>query len=80
MPKYGVISVGEGNSYGHRNQEVLFRLRDADVTVYRPDMQGHIFAVSDKKRVTFTTRRTAKGPPIPQRTIPQTLTPETCGL
>lgn len=65
MPKYGVLSVGEGNSYGHPHQEVLSRLRDADVTVYRTDMQGHIIAVSDGDQVTFTTQRTAKGPTNP---------------
>ncbi len=65
MPKYGVLSVGEGNSYGHPHQEVLSRLRDADVTVYRTDLQGHIIAVSDGKQVTFTTQRAAKGPTNP---------------
>lgn len=39
MPEYGVISVGTGNTYGHPTQEVLSRLRDAGVTVYRTDLQ-----------------------------------------
>lgn len=34
MPQYAVISVGSGNNYGHPTEEVLSRLRDADVEVY----------------------------------------------
>lgn len=54
-PQYAVISVGKDNSYGHPTEEALSRLRDADVTVYRTDMQGHITAKSDGKEITFTT-------------------------
>ena len=54
MPKYAVISVGEGNKYGHPSEEVLSRFRDAGAQVYRTDMQGHIVAKSDGKTVTFT--------------------------
>ncbi len=56
MPKYAVISVGE-NSYGHPTEDVLSRLRDADVKVYRTDMQSDIIAVSDGKNVTITTKK-----------------------
>lgn len=57
LPEYAVISVGEGNSYGHPSEDSLSKLRDADVKVYRTDMQGHIIARSDGKNVTFTTER-----------------------
>ena len=57
MPEYGVISVGTGNTYGHPTQEVLSRLSDAGVTVYRTDLQGDIICTSDGEEVTF---RTAK--------------------
>ena len=53
MPQYAVISVGEDNSYGHPDDEVLSRLRDADVTIYRTDEEGDIFCTSDGKKVTF---------------------------
>lgn len=56
MPKYAVISVGK-NSYGHPTEDTLSRLRDADVKVYRTDMQGDIIAVSDGKTVSFTTSK-----------------------
>lgn len=55
MPKYAVISVGENNDYGHPTDEVLSRLRDADVTVYRTDIQGTIICKSDGKTVEFKT-------------------------
>lgn len=58
-PEYAVISVGKGNSYGHPTQTVLSRLRDADVTTYRTDLQGDIICTSDGERVTF---RVSKNP------------------
>ncbi|MDR0916431.1 MAG: MBL fold metallo-hydrolase [Oscillospiraceae bacterium] len=57
MPTYAVISCGAGNSYGHPHEETLSKLRDADVILYRTDLQGTITAVSDGKTVTFTTER-----------------------
>jgi len=59
MPEYVVISVGEGNSYGHPSDEVLSRYRDLGAEVYRTDMQGHIIAESDGKTVTFRTEKEA---------------------
>lgn len=57
MPQYAVISAGEGNSYGHPTENTLSRLRDADVQVFRTDMQGDILCVSDGKTVTMTVSR-----------------------
>ena len=56
-PQYAVISCGTGNSYGHPHEEALSRLRDADVTLYRTDLQGTIICTSDGKTVTFTTEK-----------------------
>lgn len=58
-PRYTVISVGEGNKYGHPSDEVLSRFRDAGTEVYRTDMQGHVIAESDGKTVTFRTEKEA---------------------
>lgn len=58
MPSYAVISVGEGNDYGHPADGILSRLRDAGTTVYRTDLHGDIFCVSDGKSVRFTTAQT----------------------
>lgn len=57
MPKYAVISVGKGNSYGHPTDAVLSRLRDVGATVYRTDLQGDIVAVSDGENITFKTKK-----------------------
>ncbi len=59
MPEYAVISVGEGNSYGHPSDEVLSRFRDLGAQVYRTDMQGHVIAESDGSTVTFRTEKQA---------------------
>ena len=58
-PEYAVISCGVNNSYGHPHENLLSRLRDADVTVFRTDMQGDIVCVSDGEKVSFTTQRNA---------------------
>ena len=39
-PKYGVISVGKNNRYGHPNKEVLENLKDSKI--YRTDEDGSI--------------------------------------
>jgi len=59
MPEYAVISVGEDNSYGHPTDNTLSRLRDADVKVFRTDMQGDIYCTSDGKTVTMSVERNA---------------------
>lgn len=56
-PSYAVISVGQGNSYGHPTEDTLSLLRDADVKVYRTDWQGDILCISDGNRVEFTVDR-----------------------
>ena len=61
-PTYGVISVGTDNQYDHPNEDVLSRLRDADVTLYRTDLQGDIICTSDGANVTFTTQKTTDQP------------------
>ena len=58
-PTYAVISVGKDNSYGHPTEDVLSRLRDADVITYRTDMQGDIICVSDGKNISFSVERNA---------------------
>jgi len=59
MPQYAVISCGQGNSYGHPNEDMLSRLRDADVHLYRTDMQGTITCTSDGESVCFIVERNA---------------------
>lgn len=59
MPKYAVISCGEGNSYGHPTEAVLSRLRDAGTQVFRTDLQGDIICVSDGNELTFAVEKNA---------------------
>ena len=58
-PQYAVISVGSDNQYGHPTENVLSRLRDADVKTYRTDMQGDITCTSDGKTVSFSVKKNA---------------------
>lgn len=50
-PSYAVISCGEDNSYGHPHAEVLNRLRQNGIQVFRTDEQGSIVASSDGKEI-----------------------------
>ena len=54
MPTYGVISVGEGNTYGHPNEEPLSRMKQAGVVLLRTDKLGHIIAHCDGTEISFT--------------------------
>jgi len=46
-PHWAVVSVGAHNLYGHPNLEVLSRLRDSGVAVYRTDWNGAVTCRSD---------------------------------
>jgi beta-lactamase superfamily II metal-dependent hydrolase/putative cell wall-binding protein len=52
-PKYAVISVGEGNTYGHPAKETMDRLNSQKISVYRTDESGDIIAISDGTKITF---------------------------
>ncbi len=41
-PTYAVISAGKDNSYGHPHTEVVSRLEDDDVRIFRTDVDGSI--------------------------------------
>lgn len=71
MPTYGIISVGEGNSYGHPNETPLSRLEDAEVTVLRTDKLGSIIVTSDGTNITLSWERTSQQPDTPPSNGPQ---------
>jgi competence protein ComEC len=79
MPKYAVISCGANNQYGHPREDTLSRLRDADVMVFRTDMQGTITATSDGAAVTFIVEKNpgAQTNPTLQTAMPESTVEET---
>lgn len=42
QPKIAIIEVGEGNKYGHPHDELINRLENIGVTIYRTDLQKDI--------------------------------------
>lgn len=48
-PAAAVISCGTGNAYGHPHREVLQRLEDAGISIYRTDTDGSVTLFSDGK-------------------------------
>lgn len=50
-PKAAVIQVGKNNTYGHPAPETLARLSDAEIKVYRNDLNGNIKVISDGKNL-----------------------------
>ena len=53
-PEYAIISVGEGNTYGHPHESVLSRYADAEIPTFRTDRLGTVLAVSDGQQITVT--------------------------
>jgi competence protein ComEC len=56
-PAIAIISVGEGNRYGHPSPEALQRLSAASVEVYRTDRDGSIEVQTDGHSMTTRSRR-----------------------
>ena len=50
-PSYALISCGRDNSYGHPTQEVLQRLQERGIQMYRTDLQGTVVLYSDGSSV-----------------------------
>jgi len=55
-PKYAIISVGAGNSYGHPTEQTISRLQGKGITIYRTDECGTIVATSDGSSISFNTK------------------------
>lgn len=56
LPKYGIISVGKGNSFGHPNQSVLDIYDYHKMNVFRTDVDGNIESHTNGKTITFVTK------------------------
>lgn len=51
-PKYGVISTGTNNMYGHPHREVLSLISEYGIETYRTDIDGQVVFISDGKTIT----------------------------
>lgn len=71
-PEYAVIQCGLDNDYGHPHDEVMSRLSDADVTVYRNDLQGTIICYSDGENLEFVTDKNTDIETNPEVTTAET--------
>lgn len=49
-PDIAVISVGEGNSYGHPHSDTLAILNEVGANIYRTDEQGTIVVTADQNK------------------------------
>ncbi|MDN6162280.1 MAG: MBL fold metallo-hydrolase, partial [Atopostipes sp.] len=55
---YGIISAGEDNQYGHPHSNVMERLRNHGMKIFRTDKDGTIIAVSDGENIEFNKKAT----------------------
>jgi competence protein ComEC len=53
-PKYAIISAGKRNKFGFPSNEILKRLEQAEVEIYRTDRLGTIVVNSDGRRISIT--------------------------
>lgn len=59
--EYAVISVGEGNTYGHPHNETLYKLAADGYSVYRTDISGTVVAYIDTDGdIAFVVEKTAQ--------------------
>jgi len=56
-PEVAIISVGTDNAFGHPSYEVLTRLTQSNVTIYRTDRHGTITVRSDGRTYQIFTQR-----------------------
>lgn len=85
---YGVISVGENNTYGHPSAAIIARLENTGMTLYRTDKLGTVIISSDGTELSFPDGSTSTGggfevpdvtePTQPEETEPSETEPEVC--
>ncbi len=54
-PKYGVISCGEGNSYGHPHREIKSLFTERGLEYYRTDLVGDVVFVVENGEISVET-------------------------
>lgn len=79
-PKYAVIEVGKGNTYGHPTATTLTKLQNIGAIIYRTDNDGTIVFTSDAKTITIDKKSSSvkeQAPPSSQSTTIQNSTSNT---
>lgn len=56
-PRYGIISCGLDNNYGHPHRKVLKLIDKYHIETYRTDMRGRVTIISDGKDITIKTEK-----------------------
>lgn len=56
-PEVAVISVGEGNRYGHPAEQTLDALKEEGATIFRTDWQGTVAISLDEGNMKISTRK-----------------------
>jgi beta-lactamase superfamily II metal-dependent hydrolase len=56
-PRYAVISCGLNNTYNHPHREVMERLEERQIAVYRTDRNGTVTFTTDGVTITVRTER-----------------------
>ena len=81
-PDYAIISVGKDNSFNFPTSDVLNRLNDSGVEIYRTDLNGDITLISEDKSIMVNPDRKATleeilkdGTPVVKTIIEATPTP-----
>ena len=54
QPRFGIISAGEDNLFGHPSPELLERLENAGVQILRTDRDGAVHVLTDGARLEIT--------------------------
>lgn len=65
-PEVAIISVGEGNTYGHPHQETLDKLENIGATIYRTDLNGTVVVTTDGTTYEVISDKNEKLSPIQQ--------------
>lgn len=78
-PQLAMVSVGEGNDYGHPDADTLSRLQKAGAKVMRTDTQGTLTLTTDGVNLTLTPERGGSPVTVRARGASATETPPQSG-